>query len=164
MDKSLKLLGIFHTIHGPLLILFPFVYEKYIFDLLYLNYFFILMFSYTILNQEYPISFLAKYIENPNFIPGTRLNYFPEMAGIYSQPTQLFMSISIGYAFSVLYVIHRLHVPYQLLLFPATSIIFYLGFPVETRERSDFLIYQEIVKHIMMISIFFTTNAIFAIN
>jgi hypothetical protein len=86
------------------------------------------------------------------------------MEGIYSQPTQLFMATSIGYAFSVLYVIHRLQVPYQLLLFPATSIVFYLGFPVDTRERSDFLIYQEIVKHIMMVSIFFTTNAIFAIG
>ena len=162
--KCIKVLGIFHTIHGPLLILFPFVYEKYIFDLLYLNYFFILMFSYTLLNQECPISLLAKYIENPNYITGSRLNYFPEMAGIYSQPSYFFMTTSIGYTFSVLYVINRLQVPYQLLLFPATSLVFYLGFPEKNRHCHDFLIYKEIVKHIMMFSIFFTTSAIFAIS
>ncbi len=164
ISKSLKLLGIFHTIHGPILVLFPFVYEKYVFDLLYLNYFFIIILSYILLNRECAISFLAKYIENPDYIPGTRLNYFPEMAEICSQPIYFFMTTSVGYCFSVLHVIHRLQVPYELTLIQLSSIIFYLGFPENTRNRGDFLVYQEILKHIMMVSIFFTTTAIFSIS
>jgi len=39
-----------------------------------------------------------------------------------------------------------------------------LGFPEKNRHCHDFLIYKEIVKHIMIFSIFFTTSAIFAIE
>ena len=164
IQKCIKLLGVFQTIHRPVLILFPFVYDNYIFDLLYLNYFFTIILSYTWLKQECPISFLAKYIENPNYILGSRLNYFPEMNGICSQPTYFFMTTSIGYAFSILHIIQRLGIPYELMIIPTTSIVFYLGFPENKRHRKDFLVYQEIVKHIMMISIIFTTNAIVAFS
>lgn len=160
IPKCINVLGIFHTIHGPVLILFPFIYEKYIFDLLYLNYFFIIILSYTFLHRECAISVLAKYMENPNYIPGSRLDYFPEMKDICSRPIYFFMTTSIGYYFSILHVIYRLHLPCEITFFLLASTIFYLGFPEKNRHRDDFLLYQEIVKHIMIISIFFTTNTI----
>ncbi len=156
----LRLLGIIHTIHGPLIIIFPFFHNDYILDLLYLDYFFMIIFSYTLLNQECPISFLAKYIENPNYIAGSRLNYFPEMREICSHSTYFFMSTTTGYAFSVLYVIYRLQLPYEQISIPLMFTLYYLLFPERNRYYNEFLLYQEIVKYIMALSLYFTTRAL----
>ena len=171
MSISLQILGFIHLVHGPALIALPFLIDTYINDLLYLNYFFIMIYSYAFFHREFPITYIAKWIENPQYIPGSNPLHFPEMIAIISTTglsietindisIYLFMTTSIGYMISILYVIQRLYMPYQLLLIPFSTIGFYIGFPGKIQHRRDFLVYQEIVKNIMLISMFFTTNAI----
>ena len=104
--------------------------------------------------------FLAKYIENPNYIAGSRLNYFPEMREICSHSTYFFMSTTTGYAFSVLYVIYRLQLPYEQISIPLMFTLYYLLFPERNRYYNEFLLYQQIVKYIMALSLYFTTRAL----
>ena len=45
--KMIQALGILHLIHGPALIILPFLYDNYKGDLLYLDYLYFMMFCYT---------------------------------------------------------------------------------------------------------------------
>jgi hypothetical protein len=177
MTIVLRTLGYIHLIHGPLLIAFPFLHTSYVYDLCFLNYYFILVYLYCFFYRECPITYMAKWNENPNYIPGTNPDHFPEMVAVMNHwiapaeaPAEapaainqwssiFFMTTTTGYVYSLLYVIYRLNIPYQLLIVPFSSSIFYLGFP-DKYISHDFLVYQEIVKAIMCVSISLTTTTI----
>lgn len=198
MTIVLRTLGYIHLLHGPLLVAFPFLHRSYVGDLCFLNYYFILVYLYCFFYRECPITYMAKWNENPDYIPGTNPDHFPEMIAVMNHwitseeataatseeatasatmeaaatmetqasPSAInqwssifFMTTTTGYVYSLLYVIYRLNMPYQLLLVPFSSSIFYLGFP-DKYISHDFLVYQEIVKAVMLVSICLTTNVI----
>jgi hypothetical protein len=204
MTIVLRTLGYIHLLHGPLLVAFPFLHRSYVGDLCFLNYYFILVYLYCFFYRECPITYMDKWNENPDYIPGTNPDHFPEMIAVMNHWTAtaatseeataatssattaatsasasatstvetqasplainqwssiFFMTTTTGYVYSLLYVIYRLNMPYQLLLVPFSSSIFYLGFP-DKYISHDFLVYQEIVKAVMLVSICLTTNVI----
>jgi hypothetical protein len=75
----IKTIGIFHLLHSPLLILFPFVIHDFTWDILYIIYFFGIMFLYTFIDGECPISYVCKLINDKNYIAGKYVTHYPEM-------------------------------------------------------------------------------------
>ena len=125
------MIGIIHLIHCPCLILLPFCINNHIFDILYIEYFLGIMFSYTFLNGECPISFFYKKQKNPNYIAGSRIYNYPEMSEIFelcfSQEKDKYISIYFGtntviYIGSLYYVIDRSNTPFYI---PTISLFFY---------------------------------------
>jgi hypothetical protein len=97
-------LGIFHLFHGPLLVLAPFAFPEL--HLAYVNYFYFLMFLYTLTDRKCPITLLAKYHHCRQY--GEPAPKYPEMA-IFgwseSMSDIFFMTTTVGYIGSLLYVV-----------------------------------------------------------
>lgn len=71
------MLGIIHLIHCPLLIVYPYVTNKY--DYSYIFYFLMMATSYLFLENECLISYCAKKQMDKNYVLGSNLSYYPEM-------------------------------------------------------------------------------------
>ena len=97
-------LGIFHLFHGPLLVLAPFAFPEL--HLAYVNYFYFLIFLYTLTDRKCPITLLAKYHHCRQY--GEPAPKYPEMA-IFgwseSMSDIFFMTTTVGYIGSLLYVV-----------------------------------------------------------
>jgi hypothetical protein len=166
MDNKMTLLqtlGILHLFHGPSLIILPLLYDNYTGDLLYLDYFYFMMFCYTFFNRECPITYIAKISENPRYIPGTRLNEYPEMRSIFPRDnadmiSQYFFGFTtVGYFSSLSYVIHRANIQKELIFIPSVVLIGYFSAP--RMDGEDFIHYQLLTRWIMLTCIFFMTNS-----
>jgi hypothetical protein len=162
--NMLRILGVLHLIHGPSLIILPFLYDNYVGDLLYFDYFFVMMFCYTYFQRECPITYLSKMIQDPGYIPGSTPMDFPEITAIFPPPYShkisyyLFITSSAGYMGSLNFVIYRLNIPPELLLIPFGCLSIYFSIP----DKSDynFRVYQEFIKVIMLSCIFIVSNTI----
>lgn len=148
----LKIIGIFHFIHSPFLIVYPFVFTSSLSNLLYLNYFFGIMISYTFINGECPISYYAKLIIDSNYIAGDKVDHYPEMLTIFSNVRYVNYYFSITttmYSISLLNVIRRLNIPFCFLVLPFLSLIKYVLFIRNIyfkRNSRGFQSIQEITK------------------
>ena len=69
-------IGLFHLMHSPILILFPYYVNR---DMYYINYFLLIMLSYTFTNGECPITYVTKLYIDSSYIAGDTIHYFPEM-------------------------------------------------------------------------------------
>ena len=97
-------LGIFHLFHGPLLVLTPFAFPKL--HMVYVDYFYFLMFLYTLTDRKCPITLLAKHIYIREY--GEPTPKYPEMTIFgWSEHTSniFFMTTTVGYIGSLLYVV-----------------------------------------------------------
>jgi hypothetical protein len=56
----ITIIGLLHLIHTPLLVLFPFIVNNFTTDIFYIIYFFSIMFFYTFIDGECPISYICK--------------------------------------------------------------------------------------------------------
>ena len=74
-----KVLGVFHLLHAPILTFIPFYVNNQLADIIYINYFFLIMFSYTFINGECPISYISKKIIDRDYFAGKDIEYYPEM-------------------------------------------------------------------------------------
>jgi len=79
------IIGLIHLLHSPLLVIFPFLFQTFTTDILYINYFFFIMFLYTFINGECPISYICKLIIDKNYIAGSNITYYPEMESLLSK-------------------------------------------------------------------------------
>lgn len=152
------LVGIIHLLHCPCLILLPFYVNNRVFDILYIAYFFSIMFLYTFINGECPISYFYKKRADPNYIAGNRIAYYPEMSEIFffSREKEKYISLYFGtttimYIVSLSYVIHRSNIPLSLFVIPANSLLVYFTFLRITHPL--FYIIQDIVKTILFLFI-----------
>ena len=121
----ITLLGIFHLIHCPLLIIYPFITNNY--DKLYIYYLFLIVLSYTYTNKQCPISYLAHKQLN---IKEIKINHYPEMYFITTNNKliKLYFTItSIIYVYSLYVVIIRnLYSLFYFLNFFSLCIIYFL--------------------------------------
>ena len=66
-------------LHSPLLTIYPFVIKNACYDIYYVNYFFLIMLSYTFLHGECPISFVCKKMMNAKYEPGEQIEDYEEL-------------------------------------------------------------------------------------
>ena len=124
----IELLGWFHLVHCPLLILYPLVYSSLSTDVLYVKYFFLIMFSYTFIEGECPISYVAKIKLDPDYVAGTKIEYYPEMKFILQDDVYInyyFTINTILYLASLVYVSHRANIPFMFLSVPYAMLVIY---------------------------------------
>lgn len=149
------ILGIIHLLHCPCLILLPFLHKNHLFDILYIEYFLGIMFSYTFLNGECPISYIYKKRKNPEYIAGSIIGDYPEMQCIFGK-RNVFIQIYFGtntvlYLGSLLFVINRSNIPFTIFIIPSSSLLFYFYFLQFSRVHPLFYIIQNMNKMILFL-------------
>jgi hypothetical protein len=156
-----KTLGVFHLIHCPVLIVLPFFIETATFDILYINYFFIVLFLYTFLNGDCPISYVCKKCIDDNYVAGDDITYYPEMYFLLQEKVYVswFFTITTGfYLFSLLYVIQRSAISLFDLLFTLFILfVYFLSIRGLIFHKKDkyFLLFQSFTKLVLLITILF---------
>jgi hypothetical protein len=111
---------------------------------------------------------MAKFTQDFQYNPGTRINEYPEMNAIFPISNSdkisqyFFASTTIGYISSLTYVIHRLDIPNELLIIPFVVLFGYFSWPVT--DDPDFITYQHFTRLIMFASLFFTTNSMIILS
>jgi hypothetical protein len=143
--------GFVHLIHAPILILFPFMVNNFITDILYIIYFLFVLFLYTFINGECPISYMYKLSIDENYIAGN-ISY-PEMESIFHNEkiTEYYFGITTClYIASLLYVLFRTKTFFKL-IFTNIVILVYL-FCIH--NNIYFEIVQEITKYVLFFTIF----------
>ena len=144
------ILGIIHLVHCPCLIIYPYVTDC--FDFLYIIYFFGILFSYTFINGECPISYIYKKWKNPEYIAGSQISDYPEMQVILGKMIQIYFGTNtVLYMGSLLYVIHRSNIPLSIFIIPSSSLSFYFYFIYFYRVHPLFYIIQNMVKTILFL-------------
>jgi len=153
----IKIAGLFHLIHTPLLIVFPFIVRNFISDILYLIYFFSIMFSYTFINGECPISYMCKVIIDNKYIAGNNITHYPEMEYILQRQTiaYYFGIMTILYIATLFIVIFRTNLFSYFLIFTFEILSIYFIFirSQGSVKRVYFVIVQEITKYILFFTI-----------
>jgi hypothetical protein len=146
------ILGIFHLFHAPILIVFPLITNEY--DKEYLIYFFSIMLSYTFLNGECPISYMAKKIVDHNYVAGDNYTY-PEMRLFFVDRTipYYFGFQTILYMGSVTWVMCKTN-PVYLSQF-AVLFVYFLKTRILLVEDKEKQLFQEITKCTLLMSISF---------
>ena len=127
----LVILGVFHFIHCPALILFPCMTNHRSADIFYLLYFFELMYIYTFIHGECPISYVAKLTIDPNYIAGSNVTHYPEMATIFREPkytARYFGTMTGIYLVSLCVVVYRANVPLYFVTVPAGTLSAYFWY------------------------------------
>ena len=102
------MLGIFHAVHCPVLIVYPYITDHY--DTAYLLYFFMMVSSYFALNHECMISYYAKKQVDPLYIAGSNLTWYPEMHLFTTNDRHIkvyFTTTTAIYAYSLYMVLRR---------------------------------------------------------
>ena len=155
------IIGFLHLIHTPLLVLFPFVVQNFTSDILYLIYFFSIMFLYTFINGECPISYICKVINDKKYIAGSNITYYPEMEYVLQKRinVEYYFGIMTFLYISVLFiVIFRTNTFSYLLIFTFGILLIYYFFirnQVSQKKRINFIIVQEITKYVLFFTIFY---------
>lgn len=153
------IIGILHLLHCPCLILLPFFVNNPIFNILYIEYFFIIMFLYTFIDGECPISYFYKKQKDPTYIAGSRIHDYPEISEIFVlSQKEKHISIYFGtntcmYVGSLYYVINRSNIPFSLFIIPTNSIILYFAFLYFSPKHLLFYLIQDTNKIILFLFI-----------
>jgi hypothetical protein len=159
----LKLVGLFHTIHSSFLILFPIFFNSIFLDIIYINYFFAIIFSYTFIRGECPISYACKKMLDENYIAGQNLTHYPEMLEIFvnDKEVQKYLFITTYlYLCSLLYVIDRSNITLNTLLFSFSIIFIYFLFTRIfhlNKNTKVFTFVQEVTKVISLLTIVYVS-------
>ena len=102
----ITLIGIIHFTHAPLVVLV--FLSDYVSDIVYMNYFFGIMFLYTWLNGECPISYICKKMIDATYVAGENISHYPEMAFIQEPYIHYYFGITTAiYLLSLVNVVHR---------------------------------------------------------
>ena len=157
----LKVLGWFHLIHSPLLILFPFVIESFTTDVLYIVYFFTIMLLYTFVNGECPLSYVCKTILDGKYVAGSKIAYYPEMECVLPNQKTIdyyFGTMTGGYIAVLVFVMFRTGTLSYFVVF-VFGVLSYYVFLVRHRQN-HFWIVQEVTKYLLCLTLLFQIKRI----
>lgn len=149
-------LGWFHFFHSPCLVLAPFIYKNKTFDVFYVAYFFLIMFSYTFLNGECPITYIAKRIQCDNDVLTLGRFDYPEMRYIFRVDEHVhyyFGVMTVAYIFTLIRVILRTDISLLCLVPAFLNLTFYFTFL--RFQTVIFIPFQTVTKGIMFITVSF---------
>jgi len=152
------IIGLFHLIHSPLLVIFPFLFQTFRTDIFYINYFFFIMFLYTFINGECPISYVCKLMMDKTYIAGSNITYYPEMELILSKR-------SVDYYFgtmTILYIATLIMVLFRTNMFPysAFTLFILLIYYYFIRNQLPNFLVQEITKYTLAFTILYISHLI----
>ena len=144
-------------LHSPIITIYPFIITSACYDIYYINYFFLIMMSYTLLNGECPISFVCKKMINPKYAAGENINDYVELYQVV--PNKYYVNnyiqlMTCSYLSSLLYVIYFTNVKYVLYAELLGSGVYFLF----TRKAFNNCIQVHFinVQHLHKISLFIT--------
>ena len=142
----IKIIGVFHLLHSPLLTIFPFLFQTFTTDILYIIYFLFVMFLYTFINGECPISYTCKVMIDKTYIAGSDITYYPEMELILNKKSieYYFGSMTISYIVSLFMVIIRTNIFYLIVTLFILLIYYYF---IRNQDSMDIFLVQEITKY-----------------
>jgi hypothetical protein len=153
-------IGTIHLLHSPLLVLFPFIINNFTTDIFYIIYFFTIMFLYTFIRGECPISYVCKRMIDKDYVAGTNITYYPEMEYLLHSQKNIdyyFGTMTFLYITTLFFVIFRTNTFSFLLLF--TFLILLLYFSLVRKHfiinEKCFLIIQETTKCVLLLTICF---------
>jgi hypothetical protein len=157
------LIGLFHMVHSPLLIVFPLIVKNYVSDIFYIIYFFTILFLYTFINGECPISYICKKIIDKNYIAGSNIQYYPEMLYLLHNQKRInyyFGTMTFFYIVILFLVIFRTNTFSYLLFFTFIVLSIYFLFIHNffsnlKNKKIYFSIIQEITKYTLFLTICF---------
>jgi len=124
----IRVLGLFHLVHSPILLIYPWLDFPPIYDLFYILYFYTMICIYTYIQGECPVSYIAKIVLDPSYIAGTNRSHCPEMKWIFSNEkyaVQYFRTTTTLYIGSLGYVIYRCAPPVYILIYPSVVVSIY---------------------------------------
>lgn len=157
----MSLIGVFHFIHAPLLIVYPFVFSLSDWDFAYIQYFFLIMYAYTFYNGECPISFYYKKQTNPYYVAGSRVTDYDEMYTVCKDRTfvkKYIATTTTLYGCTLLYTMHRLSITTAFTAWSSLIILIYTSAIHEVyfkRTHQLFRIIQNICRFCFVFAIFF---------
>lgn len=152
--------GFVHLIHAPILILFPFMVNNFITDILYIIYFLFIMFLYTFINGECPISYMYKLSIDKNYIAGN-ISY-PEMYFIFNEKnTEYYFGITTTFYIASLSLVVFRTKTFYCIIFTNIVILVYLFF---IHNNIYFEIVQEITKYVTFFTMFYLMGFLMQIN
>ena len=157
----MSLIGVFHFIHAPLLIVYPFVISSSDWDFAYIQYFFLIMYAYTFYNGECPISFYYKKRANPYYVAGSRITDYDEMYTICKDRTFVKKYIATTtslYGGALLYTMRRIHITPAFTVWAALVVLIYTSAIHEVyfkRAHQLFTVVQLLCRVCFVFSIFF---------
>ena len=150
------IIGIIHFIHTPVLILVPFIIDNFTTDIYYIIYFFTIMFVYTFINGECPISYTCKRMLDKHYIAGSQLTYYPEMEYVLSKKNieYYFGSMTFLYINTLGYVIYRTNTC-SYVIFTCITLTQYFLFlrNIIKIHQLYFILFQEFTKYTLWITI-----------
>jgi hypothetical protein len=155
------IIGGFHLIHSPLLILFPFFIKNHVLDIFYIIYFFAIMFLYTFIDGECPISYICKKIKDKNYIAGDNITYYPEMEYIFQNKIFIdyyFGTMTIIYILTLFFVIFRTNIFCYFLTFVFFILLIYfllIRNIFSLKQGHFFITFQEFTKYLLLLTICF---------
>ena len=136
-------IGIIHFIHAPLLV-FVFVFD-HVNKVVYMNYFFGIMFLYTWLNGECPISYMCKKMIDSNYSAGQNITYYPEMAFIPEPYIHFYFGIT-----TTIYLLSLANVVYHTTNYILLCLMLFVYFLfTRNQECWAFFYFQEFTKWIL---------------
>ena len=156
----ITIIGLFHILHSPLLVLFPFIVKNFTTDIFYIIYFFSIMFFYTFIDGECPISYVCKVMMDKKYIAGSNVSYYPEMEYVIPNKQIIeyyFGTMTILYMLTLFFVIFRTNTFYYLFIIVFAILLNYFllvrnYFPI---QKKYFHLFQEITKCILFFTICF---------
>lgn len=160
----ITIIGLFHLIHAPLLVLFPFIVKNFTTDVFYIIYFFSIMFFYTFLDGECPISYICKVMMDKKYIAGTDVAYYPEMERLLPNKKIIdyyFGTMTILYIATLVFVIFRINIFSYVFIFVFTLLLNYFLFVrnyFSIKKQFYFPLLQEITKYTLFLTICFLLN------
>ena len=146
-------IGLLHLIHSPLLVLFPFIVNNFTNDVFYIIYFFTIMFLYTFLDGECPISYICKVMMDKKYIAGSNITYYPEMECILPNKKTVdyyFGTMTILYIITLFFVMFRANIfSYFFIVVFAVLLNYFLLVRnyFSIKKQLYFPIFQEITKY-----------------
>jgi hypothetical protein len=156
-----EVIGLFHLIHSPLLVLFPFIVKNFTTDIFYIIYFFTIMFLYTFIDGECPISYICKIMIDKEYTAGSNITYYPEMEYLLRSQRIIdyyFGTMTLLYIATLFFVIFRTNTFSYFLIFTFVILLDYFLFVrncFSMKNIKFFLIVQEVTKYTLFLTICF---------
>lgn len=157
----ISIIGGFHLIHSPLLILFPFFIKNFTSDIFYIIYFFAIMLLYTFIDGECPISYVCKKIKDKNYTAGNNITHYPEMECLFHDKIFIdyyFGTTTVIYILTLFFVIFRTNTfGYVITLAFLILLIYFLFIRniFSLKQNRFFITFQEITKYVLLLTICF---------
>ena len=150
-----EIVGFVHLCHCPLLLCVPFVFDTFYSHICYLQYFFIIMSSYTFTEGECPISYGYKKWIDPTYIAGKNIYHYPEMERILPSYAiaPYFCVTTIGYFGILSGIVIYYHLQKHVWI-PSLCLVIYFSFVHNIIQKDPLFLFQEIAKGVFILAIF----------